>query len=174
MEENQILLAARIAVEAHRGQKRKWGYADVPYITHPMRVAGRVAIHPRATEEMVAAAWLHDVIEDTRLNGNALLNMGVRLRAVGIVEEVTTRTQGMKASRAERKQIDREFLAKVSWEARALKLADRIDNLRETNNDKTAPQDFVQLYKAESKLLLGVLRGTDRELEDELEREIRR
>ena len=58
-----ILKAAAFARRAHAGQRRK--YNDRPYIVHPARVAGRVAAHPQATETMVAAAFLHDVVEDT-------------------------------------------------------------------------------------------------------------
>ena len=50
--------ARQIAVDAHRDQVDKSG---APYITHPARVAQRVAGNPQA--EMVA--WLHDVVEDT-------------------------------------------------------------------------------------------------------------
>lgn len=52
------MLAARIATAAHAGQVDKAGN---PYIEHPARVAARVAGDERA----VAAAWLHDVVEDT-------------------------------------------------------------------------------------------------------------
>ncbi|HEY3003709.1 MAG TPA: HD domain-containing protein [Kribbellaceae bacterium] len=50
--------ARQIALAAHDGQTDK---AGVPYITHPARVAARVAGDPAA--EIVA--WLHDVVEDT-------------------------------------------------------------------------------------------------------------
>lgn len=50
--------AEQIAAVAHRGQVDKGGQ---PYITHPARVAARVA----GDENAVAAAWLHDVVEDT-------------------------------------------------------------------------------------------------------------
>lgn len=49
-----------IIAAAHRGQVDKAGQ---PYITHPARVAARVA----GDENAVAAAWLHDVVEDTGL-----------------------------------------------------------------------------------------------------------
>lgn len=51
-------LAEQIAAAAHEGQVDKAGQ---PYIAHPARVAARVAGDERA----VAAAWLHDVVEDT-------------------------------------------------------------------------------------------------------------
>jgi hypothetical protein len=51
--------AAALARYAHRGQVDK---AGKPYWTHPARVAQRVAVR---RPELVAAAWLHDVVEDT-------------------------------------------------------------------------------------------------------------
>ncbi|MGZ2224894.1 hypothetical protein [Glutamicibacter nicotianae] len=62
MDEQKSLveLAKAIAVRAHEGQVDKLGAA---YIGHPARVAG----HARAfggSPEAIAAAWLHDVIED--------------------------------------------------------------------------------------------------------------
>lgn len=53
-------LAEQIATTAHQGQVDKAGR---PYITHPARVAARVA----GDEHAVAAAWLHDVVEDTEV-----------------------------------------------------------------------------------------------------------
>jgi (p)ppGpp synthase/HD superfamily hydrolase len=53
-----VELARDIATRAHQGQTDK---AGAPYISHPARVAARVAGDPEA--EMVA--WLHDVAEDT-------------------------------------------------------------------------------------------------------------
>ncbi|KXX58406.1 HD domain-containing protein [Rhodococcus sp. LB1] len=51
-------LAEQIASAAHDGQVDKAGQ---PYIAHPARVAARVGGDERA----VAAAWLHDVVEDS-------------------------------------------------------------------------------------------------------------
>jgi (p)ppGpp synthase/HD superfamily hydrolase len=55
-------LAAIFANNAHKGQKRK--YNGRPYIEHPMRVAFAVSLIPEAEPEVIAAAWLHDVVED--------------------------------------------------------------------------------------------------------------
>jgi len=52
-----------MAAHAAVGQKRK--YTNEPYIVHPAEVAKIVAGVPGATPDMVAAAWLHDVVEDT-------------------------------------------------------------------------------------------------------------
>ena len=54
--------AIRYATEAHGDQKRK--FTDEPYITHPIAVMEIVKTVAH-TKEMLAAAVLHDVIEDT-------------------------------------------------------------------------------------------------------------
>lgn len=64
---------ARIfATQAHAdaGQKRK--FTDEPYIVHPAAVV-ELLMSANPSEEMIAAAWLHDVVEDT----------GVTLAAIG-------------------------------------------------------------------------------------------
>ena len=160
-------MAAQLAAEAHKGQTRKWGHKNDPYILHPMRVAGRVAIHRFATEKMVAAAWLHDVLEDTKLTEKDLLFRGFGPVAI-LVTELTNTSKGMNLCRSERKRIDRERLKNVSWEARLIKLVDRLDNIRDTNSDPETPKDFDTMYRQESLLLLDVLKGTDIELEAEL------
>lgn len=53
-----VALAERIARQAHQGQVDKAGR---PYAHHPSRVAAACADDPQAA----AAAWLHDVVEDT-------------------------------------------------------------------------------------------------------------
>jgi len=164
MKKDLILEAARLAATAHNGQKRKWAHADESYVLHPMRVAGLVALHPLATPEMVAAAWLHDVLEDTKFTEQDLLDKfggGV----VYFVKALTNPSKGLKLARVERKKMDREHLRTGPWGARLIKLADRIDNLRDMLG---APEDFAAMYREESKLLLEALKGTDEGLEAEL------
>lgn len=59
-----VVRAATFADLLHRGQTRRGGE---PYINYPMRVAGTITLARFVTPEMVAAAWLHDVVEDTRV-----------------------------------------------------------------------------------------------------------
>jgi (p)ppGpp synthase/HD superfamily hydrolase len=63
-----ILTASIHATIAHRGQFRKGG--DIPYITHPLQVARVIAAETRypTSPELIAAAILHDVVEDTPEN----------------------------------------------------------------------------------------------------------
>jgi len=60
---DQIDIAKAIATVAHKGQVDK---AGSPYIDHPRRVAERLRA-AKVGEAVVAAAWIHDVLEDTDL-----------------------------------------------------------------------------------------------------------
>jgi (p)ppGpp synthase/HD superfamily hydrolase len=53
------------AMAAHASVKQVRKYTGEPYIVHPAEVAKIVAGVPGSTPDMVAAAWLHDVVEDT-------------------------------------------------------------------------------------------------------------
>src|SRR5690606_3806810 len=59
---NLISYAHLFAAEAHLSQVRK--YTNEPYILHPRAVAALARSAARCTEEMIAAAYLHDVVED--------------------------------------------------------------------------------------------------------------
>ena len=159
---NIILKAAAFARQAHAGQRRK--YNDRPYIVHPARVAGRVAAHPRATEAMVAAAFLHDVVEDTPHTLEEVASE-FGLEVARLVAELTNPSKGSKAPRRERKQVDRDHLAQVSVEAKVIKLLDRIDNLQEMVD---APSSFLRKYCEESRLLADVIGDADPDLKAEL------
>ncbi|MGO1727582.1 HD domain-containing protein [Glutamicibacter ardleyensis] len=81
------VIAEAIARRAHRGQVDKSG-AD--YITHPARVAATV--HEQGgTDTAVAAAWLHDVIEDCEFTASDLLAAGISQDVVMAVDSVTKR-----------------------------------------------------------------------------------
>ncbi len=156
-----IIDAARFAKQCHAGQVRK--YSGRPYITHPIRVAGRVATHPLATEPLVAAAFLHDVVEDCDVPLSAIeTRFGPTV--VSYVDQLTNPTWEDGIPRSERKRRDRDRIATISNECKMVKLIDRIDNLHEI--DLTS--DFARLYANESLLLLEVLLGIDGELESEL------
>ncbi|WP_282084020.1 HD domain-containing protein [Streptomyces tendae] len=71
------------AAAAHTEQVDKIG---VPYIEHVRAVASGLAPFG---DELVMAGLLHDVIEDTDVTAAQLLAMGVPLRVVGIVKDVT-------------------------------------------------------------------------------------
>ena len=159
---NIIIEAARLAAKFHENQKRK--HNGKPYITHPLRVAGRVMIHPEATEAMVAAGALHDSEEDygttlkriEEVRAQILKKCGTE--TLELVKALTNPSKKTKFRRAERKRIDREHLKTCNRQVKITKLIDRIDNLNELITDiqtnTFTDREFGLLYAHESELLL--------------------
>lgn len=151
-----VTRAAHFAAAAHGTQTRKG--TGLPYIVHPAEVAEMAAGLPYATPELVAAAWLHDVIEDTTVDAGVLA--GVFGEAVaGVVVELTnqfTKDAHPDKNRKERKRLEFERLATVSREAKVLKMLDRISNLNATGLD----EGFMRLDVAETgDMLAGIEDG---------------
>lgn len=158
-----IIRAAQFAERCHRGQVRK--YNGRPYITHPCRVAGRAATHPLASPVFVAAAYLHDVIEDCGVTWETLCDEFGNTVAELVLELTNKKYSSPQPPRSERKRIGRELLANASRRAQVLKMMDRIDNLTEMGDNDPK---FMELYKQESVLLANVLRDADEALYVEL------
>jgi len=68
---DRILQALNFAVTSHSGQKRKSGE---DYVVHPILVAAIVA-HFGGDTDMIVAALLHDVVEDTHVNKSEIENL---------------------------------------------------------------------------------------------------
>jgi (p)ppGpp synthase/HD superfamily hydrolase len=77
----EVAAAKAIATIAHRFQTDKIG---VPYIEHPRRVATRL-VEPK----YVAAAWLHDVIEDCGITAEDLAAAGISDEVIAAVVLLT-------------------------------------------------------------------------------------
>lgn len=88
MNHDSVELAKAIAERAHAGQVDK---AGAEYITHPRRVAERARSHG-GSNEVVAAAWLHDVLEDTSVTADDLRRVGMPEAVIEAVESVTKRS----------------------------------------------------------------------------------
>ena len=146
--------AIRFATHHHSGQVRK--YTGDPYITHPLAVAEIVRSVPH-TNKMIAAAWLHDVIEDTAAEPWMIkLIFGKKIRKyVEWLTDVSTPEDG---NRAERKRIDRERIANAPAKVKTIKLADMIHN---STFILAHDPKFAAIYLAEKALLLEVLREGD-------------
>lgn len=115
--------AASFAAQRHRHQMRKDG--ETPYIAHPFRVTMIVRdLFNIDDEEVLAAALLHDTIEDTCTDYDDLAaNFGERV--AGIVSVLTKDMS--KPETLREKEYDLQ-LAAGPWEARLIKLADVLDN----------------------------------------------
>jgi len=158
-----IIKAARFALNAHREQKRK--YTGEPYIMHPARVAGRVTMLSNTTEAMIAAAWLHDVVEDCGVKDEQILEEFGLPVADLVVQLTKPSKQFPHLLRTERERIDCEYLATVPDGAKRIKMCDRIDNL---NDMAGAKSKFKILYVEESRRLVASIGGADSELAAEL------
>jgi (p)ppGpp synthase/HD superfamily hydrolase len=154
------------AIAAHSavGQKRK--YTGEPYFVHPAEVARIVAEVPGSTAEMVAAAWLHDTVEDTGVTATDIhMNFGPEVAAlVGWLTDVSKPEDG---NRAHRKAMDRAHTAEAPAEAQTVKLADLISNSKSIMAHDPA---FARTYLEEKRLMLAVMTKGDAGLHAEASR----
>lgn len=146
--------AYQFAKNAHKGQKRK--YTFEPYINHPIEVMQIVSTVPH-TEEMLAAALLHDVVEDCGITEDEL-ESEFGLWVNEYVYDLTDKSKPSDGNRQKRKEIDRRHTARAHQKAKTIKLADLISNSRSiVKHDK----DFARVYIKEKELLLEVLTEGD-------------
>ena len=128
---NQLILkAARFAAHKHRNQRRK-DEEKTPYINHPISVAKIISeIGNVEDPEVLAAALLHDTLEDTETTVEELIeNFGVRV--CSLVQEVTDdKTQ----PKLERKQRQIDHAKEISEGAALIKLGDKISNVMDITN----------------------------------------
>jgi (p)ppGpp synthase/HD superfamily hydrolase len=121
--------ALAFALEKHAGQTRKG--RDIPYVSHPVRVAGLVLEHGGDAAQ-VAIALLHDVIEDCGV-GEAELEArfgGEVARSVCALSDVLEGdTPDRKSPWRERKTRFVARLAGVDARARLVAACDKLDNL---------------------------------------------
>jgi (p)ppGpp synthase/HD superfamily hydrolase len=133
-------------------------------------VGGRALLLPEASEELAAAGFLHDVVEDTFddvQTGYNAIRETFGSYVAGIVLELTQPPKSV-GNRNFRKNLYHDSLKVASREARLLKLLDRIDNLGEMG-----PDDFMVVYTKESRHLLEAIGWTDDALASELDTIIR-
>lgn len=139
------------AAHAAVGQVRK--YTGEPYIEHPREVAGLVAMATGDDPELVAAAWLHDVVEDTQVSlADVEREFGATVRH--LVAGLTDVSRPEDGNRTARKGIDREHTAAQSPGCKTVKLADLISNTRSIVQHDP---EFARVYVREKLLLLEVL-----------------
>ena len=121
-----VAKAAELAEAAHGAINHVRKYTGEPYTEHLRAVAEMVA-EVGGTDEMVAAAWLHDVLEDTPTTKEKL-EAAVGPIVTQYVIELTDVSKPADGNRARRKAMDKQHLALASAEAQTIKLADLINN----------------------------------------------
>ena len=154
-----IRKARYYATQAHKRINHRRKYTDQPYAIHLKAVADLVS-SVSDDPEMIAAAWLHDTVEDTPVTFQDI----EKEFGAGIMQLVSDLTDVSKTSdgnRAVRKAIDRAHLAQAVPRAKTIKLADLIDNCRDISSN--SPR-FARVYLTEMAALLEVLGDGDVEL----------
>ena len=147
------------ATAAHAAVAQLRKYTGEPYIVHPAEVVSIVRSVPH-TEAMLAAAWLHDVVEDTGVTLETVrAEFGDEVATlVGWLTDVSRPDHG---NRATRKAVDRAHSAAAPAEAQTVKLADLISN---TRSIMAHDEKFAKTYLEEKRLLLAVMHKADRTL----------
>ena len=148
--------AREFATNAHQriGQRRK--YTNQPYHLHLAAVA-KLLEEVVDDDEMIAAAWLHDTVEDTPATLDDIeKNFGSPVAE--LVEELTDISKASDGNRARRKELDRIHLSQASVRAKTVKLADLIDNCKDIRKND---ERFARVYLNEMGALLKVLSEGD-------------
>lgn len=158
-----LVKAVAFAADKHRTQRRKDADAS-PYINHPIALANVLANEGGITDVVVlSAAVLHDTIEDTNTTAEELTAIfGPKITAT-----VLDVTDDKALDKHVRKQRQIEHAPHISKEAKLVKLADKICNLRDILASPPAdwsPERKQGYFDWAAKVVAGV-RGVHPELE---------
>ena len=158
-----LFRALAFAAHKHRDQRRKDAEAS-PYINHPIALAEVLAGEGGVSDpEVLAAALLHDTIEDTDTTPEELRReFGAR-----IADMVLEVTDDKTLPKAERKRLQIEHAAGITHGAKLVKLADKICNLRDVADRPPAKWDLQrrQEYFEWARQVIDRLRGAHPALE---------
>jgi guanosine-3',5'-bis(diphosphate) 3'-pyrophosphohydrolase len=163
-----VLQAAAFAAGKHRDQRRKDADAS-PYINHPLALAPVLASEGEVTDPTVlAAALLHDTLEDTETTVEELAG-AFGARVAGIVAEVTD-TKWLQKGTRKRLQVSRA--GRSSKAAKMVKLADKICNLRDVLASPPADWSLERkrAYFDWAKSVIDRVRGANPRLERRFDR----
>ena len=148
----------RLAARSHRNQQRK--ASDIPYIAHPASVALillRAGFHE---DHVLAAALLHDVVEDTALTLEEL-RREFPPQVVSLVAALTERKRdqsGSERSWHDRKREHREQITAAPLPARAIFLADKLHNLATMLYDLRCGSELWSRFNAPREDVLAAAR----------------
>ena len=159
-DENLLNKAYVYAMKKHGTQQRANGD---PYFSHPLEVAG-ILTDLKLDDATIAVALLHDTIEDTNTTAEEL-----RKRfGEAITQIVVDVTDDKNLEKQERKRLQIEHAPHLSHEAKLVKLADKICNLRDVVATPPAdwPLERRQEYFDWAKQVVDGLRGVHHKLED--------
>ena len=139
------------ATKAHQGTERRG--KGFPYIIHPLEAMAIVATITNEPE-LLAAAVLHDVIEDTNVTQEELEHEFGTHVAWLVAKETDIRLtpSGKPLTWMERKQRDMDNLRDASREVKIVALGDKLSNMRAIARDYTTRGDALwQMFRMKDK-----------------------
>lgn len=158
-----LLSALTYAAQRHSRQRRKGG-DDIPYINHPIDVAAILAVEAGIEDEdVLMAAALHDTVEDTP----ATLAELEQLFGADVASLVAEMTDDKSLPKMRRKELQIEHAPELTREAKLLKLADKISNVRDLAANPPAgwPLERQVEYLDWTEAVVAGCRGVDGTLE---------
>ncbi len=162
-----VLQAAAFAAEKHRTQRRK--DVETPYINHPIQLA-YILVQANIEDSVVlAAALLHDTVEDTSTTLDEIeIVFGYEIARI-VAECSDDKAQ----TKLERKQAQIDRAARLSREARLVKIADKIANVSDIEGAPPAGWSLERKreYFDWSKAVVDRMRGTNASLEKRFDAE---
>ena len=139
--------AAEFAAKAHEGVLRKG--SSMPYIVHPKEVAAIAAVMG-GDDEAIAAAYLHDVIEDAGVTYEKLRE----IFGGKVADLVLAETEDKSRTWIERKQATVDRLRVAGREDKLIAFGDKLSNLRSTAEDYLAMGDIIwQKFRQKDKAM---------------------
>ena len=132
--------AAKFAEQAHKGAHRKG--TRIPYIVHPLETA-LIASMLTNDEEILAAALLHDTIEDTGVTYEDLKQeFGTR-----VADLVAAESEDKSKTWIERKGHTLEHLKTASPAEKILTMADKLFNMKDREKQAWYYTSMIDLLK---------------------------
>jgi len=162
-----IIKALSFAAHKHKDQRRK-DVAASPYINHPISLASILCNEAHVTDvDVICGALLHDTVEDTDTSFEEIeIEFGSNISK--IVQDVT---DDKSLEKSERKRMQVEHAAHACTNAKLVKLADKISNLRDVsiNPPKGWEVSRCQEYFDWAKNVIDQVRGTNIILEKQFD-----
>jgi guanosine-3',5'-bis(diphosphate) 3'-pyrophosphohydrolase len=168
---DRLIDALDYAARQHSDQRRK-GTEKAPYINHPIALLRILAVEAGVHDmDVLSAAVLHDVIEDC--SGTKQEFIDVRREEIGIsfgaqvLAIVEAVTDDKSLPKAARKQAQIEHTAHLPREAKLVKLAEKIANVRDIAScpPKNWEPARIEEYFGWAAQVVAAMRGTDAKLE---------
>ncbi len=159
---NDLLQALAYAAEKHKYQRRA-GYEPLPYLNHLVKVTHALVQIGRETDrDLLIAAVLHDVVEDTDATVEELREHF----GSPVAETVAELTDDMNLPYAERKALQVERAGALSDPAKKIRIADKASNLQDIFS---YPLDWKEskkkTYLENAIAVVDLIRGVNQQLE---------